>query len=551
MATSPPAKKIKVISASNISSPEKLNKLFTSLVVLIIEQGIGKTRSNILQKQVTKHGGEIEKTLSCKVTHIVISKTLKKDQLLKVLKVKSLNESIEILNVDWLSECLVKGVIADSMLYKVYTDDSKTVRDESQTKDIPSENKIEAVKAQDEDVSTSHTSLQQLMELKYKLVDSEDEDTVDSNYDQIHHKIGDTRKDAIATPTSASSSKQSGLWACATPSSTVSKHVNHNQSITDKLEILEKSYTTTQDRWRAVGYKKAIGSIKKYHKPLQSYNEILSLPFVGERLAKKIWEIVETGHLRRLDFIDPKVELLETFSKVWGAGPKTAEHWVAQGYKSLDDLKNLADLNFQQKIGLQYYDDINERMPRDEAAEIEKAIRDVAVELLPDVLLVVCGSYRRGRATCGDIDILISHPDNRSHYGFLITLLDRLKERKLITNDLITVQKDEQRKYMGLIKLPGDNRKQRRIDFIVAPYEEWACALMHFTGSAHFNRSIRLLAKKKNMSLSEHALRDNVVRSSIKGEEKLNKGSFVHVTTEKDIFDHFGLDYLQPTDRDW
>lgn len=79
----------------------------------------------------------------------------------------------------------------------------------------------------------------------------------------------------------------------------------------------------------------------------------------------------------------------------------------------------------------------------------------------------MCGSYRRGRATCGDIDILISHPDNRSHYGFLITLLDRLKERKLITNDLITVQKDEQRKYMGLIKLPGDNRKVRVIILII------------------------------------------------------------------------------------
>ena len=60
------------------------------------------------------------------------------------------------------------------------------------------------------------------------------------------------------------------------------------------------------------------------------FQEVCSLPFVGDRLAKKIWEIIETGHLRRLDHIDPKVELLNKFSGVWGAGPKTAEQWVAQ-----------------------------------------------------------------------------------------------------------------------------------------------------------------------------------------------------------------------------
>ena len=60
------------------------------------------------------------------------------------------------------------------------------------------------------------------------------------------------------------------------------------------------------------------------------FQEVCSLPFVGDRLAKKIWEIIETGHLRRLDHIDPKVELLNKFSGVWGVGPKTAEQWVAQ-----------------------------------------------------------------------------------------------------------------------------------------------------------------------------------------------------------------------------
>ena len=46
----------------------------------------------------------------------------------------------------------------------------------------------------------------------------------------------------------------------------------------------------------------------------------------------------------------------------------------------------------------------------------------------------------------------------------------------------------------------------------MVPYEEYACALVYFTGSAHFNRSLRHLCKKMNMSLNEHALRKGVVR---------------------------------------
>ena len=55
-----------------------------------------------------------------------------------------------------------------------------------------------------------------------------------------------------------------------------------------------------------------------------------SLPFIGERLAKKISEILETGHLRRLDHLDPNLDIINKFNAVWGAGPKTAETWLAQ-----------------------------------------------------------------------------------------------------------------------------------------------------------------------------------------------------------------------------
>jgi DNA polymerase lambda len=69
---------------------------------------------------------------------------------------------------------------------------------------------------------------------------------------------------------------------------------------------------------------------------------------------------------------------------------------------------------------------------------------------------------------------------------------------------------------------------------------------MYFTGSAHCNRSMRLLATKMGMSLSEHALVSNVVRHN---REKMNEGVSLDTPTEESIFEHLGLPYRAPHER--
>ena len=55
-------------------------------------------------------------------------------------------------------------------------------------------------------------------------------------------------------------------------------------------------------------------------------------------------------------------------------------------------------------------------------------VRDVAERLQPGVVAQACGSYRRGQPTCGDVDILVTHPDGKSHVGMYGKLLAALKE---------------------------------------------------------------------------------------------------------------------------
>ena len=50
------------------------------------------------------------------------------------------------------------------------------------------------------------------------------------------------------------------------------------------------------------------------------------------------------------------------------------------------------------------------------------------LSLQPGLEIIVCGSYRRGKPTCGDVDILVTHPDGKSHVGIFAKLLSHLHE---------------------------------------------------------------------------------------------------------------------------
>ncbi|EAW49763.1 polymerase (DNA directed), lambda, isoform CRA_g, partial [Homo sapiens] len=95
-------------------------------------------------------------------------------------------------------------------------------------------------------------------------------------------------------------------------------------------------------------------------------------------MAEKIIEILESGHLRKLDHISESVPVLELFSNIWGAGTKTAQMWYQQGFRSLEDIRSQASLTTQQAIGLKHYSDFLERMPREEATEIEQTVQKAA-----------------------------------------------------------------------------------------------------------------------------------------------------------------------------
>ncbi|XP_015203113.2 DNA polymerase lambda isoform X1 [Lepisosteus oculatus] len=532
----------------------------------IIQTGIGNARATIFQTQIVQNGGQVVDTFSPCVTHVIVDDSMNYDRALRLLKVDKLPPAVQLVKCSWLSLCITEKKLLNTAGYSVFIPDRHLDSNHEQVK-VNSLNGNESAlginvqqtnnkqKTEKEATVSKTVPIEESASLNTIISSHRAQTSDDDGSDTDEAGVSQKDLEALLTgcyptteePSPAQPDPVTGKWVCA--QSSKAKNDNHNRHITDKLEVLAKAYTHQGDKWRALGYSKAINALKSYHKPVSSYEEACKIRGIGKRMAEKIKEILESGNLRKLDHIGESVPVLELFTNIWGVGSKTAQMWYQQGFRTLEDIRTKAALTSQQVIGLKHYDDFLDRMPREEAAEIEKTVKEAALSLNPGLLAVACGSYRRGKPTCGDVDILITHPDGKSHKGIFSKILHILHQSGFLTDDLVSHEENgEQKKYLGVCRLPGPESRHRRLDIIVVPYSEFACAILYFTGSAHFNRSMRALAKTKNMSLSEHSLNKDVLRQ---GSLKVSTGAPLPTPTEKDVFRHLGLPYREPQDRDW
>jgi len=64
-----------------------------------------------------------------------------------------------------------------------------------------------------------------------------------------------------------------------------------------------KYYQQQGDKGRVIGYSKAITFLKQYGKPIESAEDVNGLPHIGDKIKKKIKEILETGKLSKFQFL--------------------------------------------------------------------------------------------------------------------------------------------------------------------------------------------------------------------------------------------------------
>ena len=327
---------------------------------------------------------------------------------------------------------------------------------------------------------------------------------------------------------------------------------NPNARTIDILQRLANHYDKIGEQFRSRAFRLAGSALRKQPTLIQTREDALKIKGIGESIAGQIQEVMRNDGSRRLDSMeaDPDGRLRCLFMGVYGAGKQEAQRWVVQGHRTLEDLQKRADLTPNQKVGVEHYDDFQQRIPRAEveqhAAVVQKALRSVDKGLE----LIIGGSYRRGSLDSGDIDLLIMKKDaGKEHLHTLMTksVIPLLTNQGFLKVALASNHsRNDGSRWHGASGLPGSS-VWRRLDLLFVPWEERGAALIYFTGNDYFNRSIRYLAGKMQMRLNQHGLFKDVIRGPKR--TRVTDGKLVEASSERKIFELLGVTYRPPEHR--
>ncbi|KIW18788.1 hypothetical protein PV08_03077 [Exophiala spinifera] len=345
--------------------------------------------------------------------------------------------------------------------------------------------------------------------------------------------------------------KQNAGYQCMEKHGSGTSDTNPNKRTIENLQELATLYDRKGDHWRTTAFRKAIGALKTQEELIRTKEQAMSLNAIGESIAGMIEEFVSKDRIRRLDESqkDPRDQTLELFMGIYGVGAQTAASWYSQGHRTLNDIRRKVKLTPCQLVGLEHYDDLQQRIPRDEVAHHATIVRKALRAADRGLQLIVGGSFRRGKADCGDIDCIITKEgaDIRHIRTLMLgTVIPKLTEQGFLKVALATGTGEDAAKWHGCSALPGIEI-WRRIDLLFVPWAELGAALIYFTGDDIFNRSMRLLASKKGMRLNQQGLYKDVLRG--RGRERFTEGQLVEGQDEKRIFDILGVPYWRPEDR--
>ncbi len=258
------------------------------------------------------------------------------------------------------------------------------------------------------------------------------------------------------------------------------------------------------------------------------------IPGVGEAIAEKIEEMIQTGKLRYYEELKKETPVdVRGLTAVEGVGPKIVKLLYEKlGIKDVSDLERVARAGkirglphfgekTEQKIlkGIEFLKQGIGRFPLGAVlsliTEIEGRLRH-----LPEVSeVVVAGSMRRRKETVGDADILAISRKPETVMDFFVSMPE-------------VMHVHGQGRTKTMIKLNNG----MDVDLRVVAEESFGAALNYFTGSKDHNVGLRRIAQEKGLKLNEYGL--------FRGNKRIAG------KTEEDVYRALGLSYIPPEMRE-
>ncbi|KAL8742264.1 MAG: hypothetical protein Q9190_005228 [Brigantiaea leucoxantha] len=392
-----------------------------------------------------------------------------------------------------------------------------------------------------------------------------------------------------------------------------------NDAFISQLKKIKLARLLTNDEIGVRAYSTSIASIAAYPHLISSPAEILTLPGCDQKIAHlfREWQTSTNGRMPTVERIeaDPALKVLRLFYDIWGVGAKTArEFYHDKKWQDLDDIVEYGwnSLTRVQQIGVKYYEEFQQSIPRSEVESIASVVERHAKHVVDDrIQCIIVGGYRRGKPESGDVDIILSHPEQSATAGLVDRVVQSLETDGWITHTLTlnltnTKRNQETLPYVSSIKgaaagfdtldkalvvwqdqsgrrrrwteegedrergrkeeeagakkTPSPNPKptppspppHRRVDIIISPWRTIGCAVAGWTSGTTFQRDLRRYAKKvKGWKFDSSGVMERGTGKWIDLEgwtdEKTRCGDWREA--ERRVFEGLGLVYREPWER--
>ena len=325
----------------------------------------------------------------------------------------------------------------------------------------------------------------------------------------------------------------------------------NNEQIANTLEQLANLLEITgSNPFRLRAYRNGARVIRDLPQAVaslvESGSDLTKLDGIGKGVAEKCHELIETGRLSQMD------EILETVPEsvldllnVPGLGPKKAATLYNDlNIENLDMLKAACEANqvqtlpkFGAKTELAILEGIaiaaaaNERILWASADKLVVRLRDHMDGCQAIEQLEFAGSYRRGKETVGDLDLLVDSDDATA-------VMDYFGD---FTEIVSVIARGETKMS---VRLEGEFQ----VDLRVVPAESFGAALQYFTGSKDHNVQVRGRAKKIGLRINEWG----VFQTEKDGQpiEEAEKQPSIAGKTEQDVYAALGLPWFEPELRE-
>ena len=266
---------------------------------------------------------------------------------------------------------------------------------------------------------------------------------------------------------------------------------------------------------------------------------LTSLEGIGKGVAEKCITLVTSGELPQLKELLAEIpSTVLDILRVPGMGPKKAAMLYRElQIENLEQLQAACEAGKVQKLkgfgakteqtilgGIAIADAANQRIYWSVADRIARELQDHLGGCPAIDRLELAGSFRRGRETVGDLDLLVVSTRGAE-------VMDRLALFPQVEEVIAR----------GETKMSIRLASGLQVDLRVVPMKSFGAALQYFTGSKDHNVHLRGLARQQDLKINEYG----VFRIEEDGGE-----TYIAGKDEKDVYATLGLPLFPPELRE-